>query len=48
MDTLDSVGGVDVLDERDLIAGGASLAGDDGAVGKEVLPDLRMACLAKQ
>jgi hypothetical protein len=35
------VGGVDVLDHGQLPAGSASLAGDDGRVGQEVLPDLR-------
>jgi len=36
---LDSVERVDVLDERDLVASCATLAGDDGAVSKEELPD---------
>jgi hypothetical protein len=39
-DALDSVSRVDVLDESDLVAGGTTLAGDDGRVGKEELPDL--------
>lgn len=39
-DTLDAVVRVDVLVENDLVAGGAALAGDDGRVGKEELPDL--------
>ena len=30
---------VDVLDECDLVACGAALTGDDGAVGEEELPD---------
>ena len=38
--TLDAVRGVDVLDESDLVACGASLTGDDGAVGEEIFPDL--------
>lgn len=37
---LDTVGGVDVLDESDLVAGGATLTRDDGAVCEEVFPDL--------
>lgn len=37
---IDAVGGVDVLDQRDLVTGGASLTGGDGGVGKEELPDL--------
>lgn len=41
LDTLDPVRGVDVLDQRDLVAGGGALAGDDGGVGEEELPDLR-------
>jgi hypothetical protein len=39
-DALDAVVRVDVLVENDLVAGGAALAGDDGRVGKEELPDL--------
>lgn len=39
-DTLDAVRGVDVLDQRDLEAGGGALAGDDGGVGEEEFPDL--------
>lgn len=39
-DTLDTVHRVDVLDQSDLVAGGGALAGDDGRVGKEELPDL--------
>jgi len=31
---------VEVLLEDDLVAGGTALAGDDGGVSKEVLPDL--------
>jgi hypothetical protein len=41
VNSLNTVGGVDVLDEGQLPAGSASLAGDDGRVGQEVLPDLR-------
>lgn len=37
---LNSVLGVDVLDQSDLVAGCATLARDDGAVCKEVLPNL--------
>ena len=37
---LDAVRRVDILDQRDLPAGGAALARDDGRVGEEVLPDL--------
>ncbi len=40
LNTLDAVGRVDVLDQRELEACGRALAGDDGRVGKEVLPDL--------
>lgn len=36
----DAVRGVDVFDEGDLVAGRGALAGDDGRVGEEVLPDL--------
>lgn len=39
-DALDTVRRVDVLDQGDLPAGGAALAGGDGRVGEEVLPDL--------
>lgn len=41
VDALDTVGGVDVLDEGELEAGGTALAGSDGGVGQEVFPDLR-------
>lgn len=41
-DPLDAVRGVDVLDERDLVAGCAALARDDGRVGEEVVPYLWM------
>lgn len=41
VNTLNTVRGVDVLDEGQLPAGSASLAGDDGRVCQEVLPDLR-------
>ena len=40
-DALDTVGRVDVLDQGDLVAGGTTLARGDGAVSKEVLPDLQ-------
>ena len=39
-DSFDAVRGVDVLDERDLVACCAALAGDDGRVGEEVFPYL--------
>lgn len=39
LDSLDTVGGVDVLDESELPAGCAALAGDDCGVGEEVFPD---------
>lgn len=38
---LDSVSGVDVLHQSDLVASSATLARDDRRVGEEVLPDLR-------
>lgn len=37
---LNTVGRVDVLDQGDLVAGSGTLAGGDGGVGEEVLPDL--------
>lgn len=40
VNSLDTVGRVDVLDQGDLETGGATLTRDDGGVGKEVLPDL--------
>lgn len=40
VDAFDTVRGVDVLDKGDLVASCATLAGDDGAVGEEVFPDL--------
>lgn len=40
LNTLDTVSRIDVLDHRDLVAGGGALAGDDGRIGKEVFPDL--------
>ena len=40
VDALHTVGRIDVLDQSDLVARGASLSGDDGRVRKEVLPDL--------
>lgn len=30
---------IDILDQRDLEASGTALAGDDGGIGEEVLPD---------
>ena len=39
-DTFDTVGGVDVLDEGDLVASSGSLTGDDGRVGEEIFPNL--------
>lgn len=49
VDALNSVSRVDVLDQGDLEASGATLSGDDGGVGKEVLPDLcRDAVSAKE
>jgi len=39
-DALNSVGRVEVLLQNNLEACGTSLAGDDGGVGKEELPDL--------
>lgn len=39
-DALHPVIGVDVLGENNLVARGAALAGNDGGVGKEELPDL--------
>ena len=40
VDALDTVSRVDVLDQSDLEASGGALAGDDGRVREEVLPDL--------
>ena len=39
-DSLDPVGGVEVLDQRDLVACGAALTRDDGGIGQKELPDL--------
>lgn len=39
LNTIDTVGRVDVLDESDLEASGTALAGDNGGVSKEELPD---------
>ena len=39
LDTINTVGRVNVLDESDLEASSTALAGDDGGVGKEELPD---------
>ena len=40
VDAFHAVRRVDVLDQCDLVAGRAALAGDDGAVGEEEFPDL--------
>lgn len=40
LDTINTVGRVDVLDEGELPAGRTTLAGGDGGRSKEVLPDL--------
>lgn len=40
-DTSHAVGRVDVLDQGELEDSGTTLAGDDGRIGKEELPDLR-------
>lgn len=40
VDAVDAVGGVDILDQGDLVAGGSSLTRGDGGVGKEEFPDL--------
>lgn len=47
VDTLNTVSRVDVLDESNLEAGGTTLAGDDGGVGKEVFPDLQSLLVVK-
>jgi hypothetical protein len=39
LNAINAVGGVDVLDKSDLEASSTALAGDDGRVGKEELPD---------
>ena len=39
-DAFDAVGGVDIFDEGDLVAGGGTLAGDDSRIGEEELPYL--------
>jgi len=39
-DAFDAVGGIDVLNEGDLVAGSGALAGDDGRVGEEEFPYL--------
>lgn len=41
VNTLDTVGGVDVLDKGDLPAGSTTLAGGDGRSSQEVFPDLK-------
>lgn len=41
-DTLNTVGGVDVLNEGKLPAGSTTLAGGDGGVSQEVFPDLEV------
>jgi hypothetical protein len=40
VNTLNTVGGVDVLDKSDLVASSTTLARCDSAVSEEVLPDL--------
>ena len=40
VDTLNTVGGVDVLDEGDLEAGSRTLTRRNGGVGEEEFPDL--------
>lgn len=47
VDALNTVSGVDVLDQDNLVAGSTTLSGYDGRVGEEVLPDLidRMSAL---
>ena len=42
IDALDTVGGVNVLDEGKLPAGSTTLAGGDGRVSQEVFPDLEV------
>jgi hypothetical protein len=42
LDTLDTVGRVDVLDEGELPAGSPTLARGDSGGGKEVFPDLEI------
>lgn len=44
VDTLNTVSRVDVLDESDLVASSGTLAGNDGAVSEEELPDLESHC----
>lgn len=39
-DSVDTVGGVQVLDDDHLVAGGHSLAGGDDGPGEEEFPDL--------
>lgn len=46
LDAVHAVGGVDVLDESDLEAGGGTLAGGNGGVGQEEFPNLRSKKLA--
>ena len=41
VNTLDTVGRVDVLDKCELPAGSTTLAGGDGRGSQEVLPDLK-------
>jgi hypothetical protein len=38
--SFNTVGGVDVLDQGDLVASRCALPGGDGRVGKEIFPDL--------
>lgn len=44
VNSFNTVGRVDVLNEGDLVASRRTLAGDDGAVGEEELPDLQQQC----
>ena len=45
--TVDAVGGVQVLDNHDLEAGSATLAGSNDGPSKEELPDLKEAVSKK-
>ena len=40
VNTFNAVGGVDVLNQCELEAGGTALTGDDSRVGQELFPDL--------
>jgi len=46
VDAVDAVRRVEVLDERDLEAGGGALAGSNGRGSEEVFPDLYCITLA--